>query len=289
MTERIRMPKAVVSYEQLVASNQELAISKLPCLLGGVHGVKLRIPDQIADCCCSSGIAEQLLEVGLLSPPFLHLMAFGGDNRMETAHELFIHELGDMLDAEQKLVEALGKQAEESSRPELQKAFQSHQAQTQKQVERLQQCFELLGEEPEETECKGIKGLIEEHDTFTQEEDPAEDLLDIFNVGAASKVESYEICAYESLINLAQQMEHTKVERLLNQNLKEEQQTLKKMQGFAKKLKPENLGMEGEEEEGEEEDGAVYAGSDNSTSQSSRRGAKRSSSAGSRSRRGRAA
>ena len=47
---------------------------------------------------------------------------------MQTAHELFIHELQDMLDAEQQLVEALGSQAEESSRPELQKAFQSHQA-----------------------------------------------------------------------------------------------------------------------------------------------------------------
>jgi len=87
---------------------------------------------------------------------------------METAHEFFLHELGDMLDAERKLVEALGKQAEESSRPELQKAFQSNQAQTEKQVERLQQAFESVEGQPEETECKGIKGLIEEHDTFKE-------------------------------------------------------------------------------------------------------------------------
>src|ERR1700759_125843 len=147
---------------------------------------------------------------------------------MQTAHELFIHEMQDMLDAEQQLVEALGSQAEESSRPELQKAFQSHQAQTEKQVERLRQGFETNGEEPEEVECKGIRGLIEEHDHFKEEEDPAEDIMDIFNVGAAEKVESYEICAYESLIRMAQLMEHTKAEKLLNQNLKEEQQTLKK-------------------------------------------------------------
>lgn len=166
---------------------------------------------------------------------------------METAHELFLHELGDMLDAERKLVEALGKQAEESTRPELKKAFQSHQAQTEKQVERLQQVFEDLGEQPEETECKGIKGLIEEHDAF-QEESPSEDLLDIFNVGAAVKVERYEISAYEGLIRLAQQMKHTKAAKLLNQNLKEEQQTAKKMEGFEKKLKPERMGM-GEDEE----------------------------------------
>ena len=172
---------------------------------------------------------------------------------MQTAHELFVHELQDMLDAEQQLVEALGSQAEESSRPELRKAFQSHQAQTEKQVERLRQVFESIGEEPEEVECKGIRGLIEEHDHFKEEEDPADDIMDIFNTGAAEKVESYEICAYEGLIRLADLMGHTKASKLLNQNLKEEQQTLKKMQAFSKKLKPENMGMEDEEEESDTE------------------------------------
>jgi ferritin-like metal-binding protein YciE len=193
---------------------------------------------------------------------------------MQTAHELFIHELQDMLDAEQQLVEALGNQAEESTRPDLQKAFQSHQAQTEKQVERLQQVFESIGEEPEEVECAGIRGLIEEHDHFKQE-DPAEDIMDIFNAGAAEKVESYEICAYESLIRLAQQMEHTKAVKLLNQNLKEEQQTLKKMQAFSKKLKPENLGMEDEEEESDTESmqvtGTQRGSSSRKSSGSSRR------------------
>ena len=216
---------------------------------------------------------------------------------MQTARELFVHELTDMLDAEQKLVEALGNQAEESSRPDLQKAFESHQQQTQKQVERLQQCFELLDEEAEETECKGIAGIIAEHDTFKEEEEPAEDLMDIFNVGAASKVESYEIAAYESLINLAQQLEETKVVRLLNQNLKEEQQTLKKMQGFAKKLKPQQFEMEEEEkEEGSEEYGEAdeeeyaSASEDESGSNSSRsRGGKKSTSSVGKPRRGKVA
>ena len=200
---------------------------------------------------------------------------------MQTAHEMFLHELTDMLDAEQQLVEALGNQAEESSRPDLQKAFQSHQAQTEKQVERLRQCFELLGEDPEAAECKGIRGLIAEHDSFVEEEDPAEDLVDIFNTVAAAKVESYEIQAYQSLIRMADLMEHTKASRLLNQNLKEEQQTLKKMEAFSKKLKPQNLGME---EAGEEVD--VEIGEDERGP--SRRKGSRTSSA-SRSRRGRAA
>lgn len=218
---------------------------------------------------------------------------------MQTAHELFVHELTDMLDAEQKLVEALGTQAEESSRPDLQKAFQSHQAQTEKQVERLEQCFEILGEDPEETECKGIKGLIEEHDSF-KEEDPSEDLMDIFNVGAAAKVESYEINAYEGLIRLAGMLELTKIEKLLNQNLKEEQATLKKMQTFEKKLKPENLGMEEEEDNEDEEEGSdessenLDASEDEDTleagnNSSGKRGAKRAGSSEPRTRRGRVA
>jgi ferritin-like metal-binding protein YciE len=172
---------------------------------------------------------------------------------MQTAHELFTHELADMLDAERKILEALSEQAEETTNPQLQKAFEAHRDQTETQVQRLEQCFEQLDEEPEETECAGIRGLIEEHDNM-KEEDPSEDILDVFNVAAATKVERYEITAYESLIRLSDMMGHTKVSRLLNQNLKEEQQTLKKMEGFAKKIKPERMGM-GEDEEEEEAGG----------------------------------
>ena len=199
---------------------------------------------------------------------------------MQTAHEMFIHELQDLLDAEQQLVEALGKQAEESSRPDLQKAFQSHRAQTEKQVDRLRQVFESIEEEAEEVECDGIRGLIKEHDSFIEEEDPAEDLIDIFNTVAAAKVESYEIQAYQSVIRLADIMGHKKASKLLNQSLKEEQQTLKKMEAFSKKLKPQNLGMG--EEEGEEMENE-NAGDEEGAAR------KQSRSANSRSRRGRAA
>ncbi len=166
---------------------------------------------------------------------------------MQTAHEFFLHEMSDMLDAEQKLVEALGEQAQESSRPEVRRAFEQHQKQTQGQVTRIQRAFQSIGEQPEQTECAGIKGLKEEHDNF-KEEDPSEDLVDIFNVGAGVKVERYEISAYESLINLARQMKHTQAVKLLTQNLKEEQQTLKKLMTMSKKLKPENIGHEVEGE-----------------------------------------
>ena len=170
---------------------------------------------------------------------------------MQSAKELFIHELTDMLDAEQKLIQALGQLGDDhSEEPQLQKAFQSHQAQTEKQAERIRQIFQQLRDQPEESECKGMKGLIEERDSF-KEQDPADDILAIFDVGAAIKVESYEMDAYESLIRLADQLNMNKAMKLLRQNLKEEQQTRTKLEGMMRKLKPDNLGLETEEMEEE--------------------------------------
>jgi ferritin-like metal-binding protein YciE len=140
---------------------------------------------------------------------------------MQTGHELFVHGLNDILDGERQLVDALEENASDSSRGELKKAFEQHRKQTEGQIERLEQCFELLGEEPEDTECHGIRGLIEEKNAFA-EEDPSEDLIDVFNIGAAIKVESYEICEYESLIDMAREMKHSNVVQLLSQTLKEE-------------------------------------------------------------------
>jgi len=170
---------------------------------------------------------------------------------MQTAHELFMHELSDMLDGERKILDALRQQSEESSRNDLKTQMEKHRDQTEEQIQRLEQCFQELDAEPQETECTGIRGIIEEHENFKQE-DPSEDLIDFFNVGACAKVEHYEIASYETLIRMADLMDHKKVSKLLNQNLKEEQQMLKKVEQLSTKIEPENL--MGEEEEMEEVD-----------------------------------
>jgi len=159
---------------------------------------------------------------------------------MQTGHELFVHGMTDMLDGERQLVEALEELSNDSTNQQLKKAFASHREETEGQIERLNQCFELIGEGPEQTECKGIKGLIEEKKAF-MEEDPSEDILDVFHIGAGIKAETYEICEYESLISMAREMKHTKVAQLLGQNLKEEQAALKKLEAFEKKIKPEEM------------------------------------------------
>ena len=169
---------------------------------------------------------------------------------METGHEMFLHELQDMMDAEHQLVEALGELSEDSSRSDLKKAFEKHRSETEGQVNRLEKCFELLGEEPDGAECHGIRGLIAEKKAFA-EENPSEDLVDVFNVGAGIKAETYEICAYESLIEMAREMKHSKVARLLNQNLRQEAATLKKMKSFSKKVKPAQMMSEEEQDQSE--------------------------------------
>lgn len=164
---------------------------------------------------------------------------------MQTGHELLLHGMKDMLDGERQLVDALQELATDSTNPELKHAFETHRTETQGQIKRLEQCFELLGETPESAECKGIKGLIEEKKQFAQES-PSPDILDMFDVVAALKTETYEICEYKSLIQLARAMKHSKVVKLFTQNLKEEQAALKKMDAFSKTLKPANMMTEEE-------------------------------------------
>lgn len=149
---------------------------------------------------------------------------------MDNLHDLFEHELKDMYDAESRLVEALRKQAAESSDPDIAEAFKTHLEETRGQIGRLEQVFEIWGQEPSRgAGCAGVMGLLEEHKEFTRE-DPAPEILDVFNLTAAAKVERYEITAYESLIRLADAMGLEDAVELLEQNLEEEEATLDTVQ-----------------------------------------------------------
>jgi len=170
---------------------------------------------------------------------------------MQTAREFFVHELGDMLDAERKMLAILEQQQEEVKNQQMLKAIEVHHGQTEKQIERIEEIFQDLEENAEEQECKGVDGLRQEKEMFMQE-DPSEELIEAFNIAATVKSEHYEIAAYTSLIDLAEKMEERKIVRLLNQSLREEQQMLKKAEGFSKKFKPSVMDMEEEVEEEEE-------------------------------------
>lgn len=149
---------------------------------------------------------------------------------MDNARELFEHELRDMYDAEEKLVRATETMAKKASDEQLSAAFEEHCEVTKGQVKRLEQVFESIGREPRREKCPGINGLIEEFSEFVKEE-PAPEVLDFFAIGAASKVEHYEINAYKSLIALAGKLGVDAAP--LEANLAEELETAKKLESIS--------------------------------------------------------
>lgn len=125
---------------------------------------------------------------------------------MESARDLFEHELRDMYDAEEKLVRATETMAEKVEDGKLSAALAEHCEVTKGQVKRLERVFASIDREPRRVKCAGINGLIEEFSSFVKDEGPKPEALDFFAIGAASKVEHYEIEAYKSLITLAEQL-----------------------------------------------------------------------------------
>jgi ferritin-like metal-binding protein YciE len=155
---------------------------------------------------------------------------------METGKDLFIHELQDIYDAENKLVNALETMASKVENPDLKQAFEEHREVTRGHVDRLEKVFPLVDRKPSREPCKGINGLIEEFSSFVKEEDPGEKVLNVFATGAAQKVEAYEIMGYKSLIGLADQLGLSEAAQLFEETLKEEQEAAQELETLAGKL-----------------------------------------------------
>jgi len=172
---------------------------------------------------------------------------------MQTIEELFEHELQDIYSAEQSLVDALEQMANESSDREIRKGFTQHRKETQGQIKRLEKIYKTLGRKPESSSCPGIEGLIKEKKAFMREK-PSDELLEFYNIGAAQKVERYEITAYEALIDMAEKLAMSDVVDLLEQNLQEEEMALNKLKSIASEFDVEE---EDEEEEEEDEETSV--------------------------------
>ena len=155
---------------------------------------------------------------------------------METARDLFEHELRDIYDAEHKLVRALDTMATKVSNPELSQSFKEHQKVTEGQIKRLDQVFGIIDRAPRREACDGINGLISEFSSFVSDESPSEKVLDVFATAAAQKVEHYEICSYKALIKLSDQLGLSEAAELFEQTLREEQETATELETFSEKL-----------------------------------------------------
>jgi ferritin-like metal-binding protein YciE len=172
---------------------------------------------------------------------------------MESIEELFEHELNDILGGEQALLDALEQMAAESSDREIKKAFMQHRKETQGQIKRIEKIFRLIGQKPEAQTCPGIEGLIKEKKVFMREK-PTDALVEFFNVGAAQKVERYEITSYENLIDMADKLGLTEAVGLLEENLQEEEETLNRLKAISSEFDVSDEANEPEESDEELEE-----------------------------------
>lgn len=146
----------------------------------------------------------------------------------DSMQDLLVHQLRDIYSAEQQLVKALPKMQEQASTEELATAFRDHLAETENQVARIEQIFEILGERPGGTKCKAMEGLIEEAQEIL-DEDGTESVIDAGIIAAAQRVEHYEVSAYGSAKAFAALLGLSEVVKLLNESQQEETAADKKL------------------------------------------------------------
>jgi ferritin-like metal-binding protein YciE len=166
----------------------------------------------------------------------------------EGLKELYIDELKDIYNAENQLVKALPKMAKAASSEELRKGFEEHLEQTKGQVQRLEKIFKSLGENPKGKKCKGMEGLVGAG-SEVMEEGFEGAVMDAALIGAAQRVEHYEIAAYGTVCAFAEQLGETEHSELLNETLEEEKETDEKLTTLAEQINAEaNKGGEEESE-----------------------------------------
>ena len=154
------------------------------------------------------------------------------EESMETFSELFEETLKDIYYAEKAILKALPKMAKKASSKKLQAAFTKHQKETEGQVERLEQVFELLGKRAAGKKCAAIEGIIEEAEEVMKE--AKEDTIrDAAMLAAAQAVEHYEISRYGTLVAWAEKMGMSDAAELLNATLEEEKATDEKLTELA--------------------------------------------------------
>ena len=149
--------------------------------------------------------------------------------------ELYIDELKDLYNAENQLVKALPKMAKAASTNELRQGFEEHLEQTKGHVQRLEKIFQALGESPKGKKCKGMEGLIEEGSEVT-EEGYEGSVLDAALVGAAQRVEHYEIAGYGTVRSMAETLGEGDHVSLLEETLEEEKETDEKLTQLARQI-----------------------------------------------------
>jgi ferritin-like metal-binding protein YciE len=139
--------------------------------------------------------------------------------------ELFVDQVKDIYWAEKHLLKALPKMQKAATTEELKMAIENHIGQTEEQVSRLEEVFEMLEEKPQAKKCDGMAGLVEEGESVIEETDEGTATRDVGIIISAQKVEHYEIAAYGGLATLARTMGREDIADILEETLAEEKET----------------------------------------------------------------
>jgi ferritin-like metal-binding protein YciE len=167
----------------------------------------------------------------------------------DALRQLYIDELKDLYHAETQLVKVLPKMAKASSSVELAAGFEEHLNQTKGHLERLEQIFEMLEESPKGRKCLGMEGLVREGAQIMGE-DYNDEVLDAALIGAARRVEHYEIAGYGTVRMYADLLGEQDQAALLAETLNEEKQTDAKFTELAQDINLE-AAKAGQAEKGE--------------------------------------
>jgi ferritin-like metal-binding protein YciE len=165
----------------------------------------------------------------------------------ESLKKLYVDELKDLFSAENQLVKALPKMAKAASSDELRAGFEKHLEQTKGHVQRLEEIFQSLDESPQGKKCVGMEGLVKEG-SEVMAEDFDDAVLDAGLIGAARRVEHYEMAAYGAVCEFAHVLGQSRHASLLEKTLAEEKQTDDKLAELAKEINAQ-ANEEGVEEE----------------------------------------
>jgi ferritin-like metal-binding protein YciE len=141
-----------------------------------------------------------------------------------TLRELFIDELRDLYDAENRLVKAIPKMAKAAESHQLRAGFEHHLEQTKDHVKRLKQALTALDEKASAKKCAGMTGILKEGDEMLAEEYEGS-VKDAALISAAQRVEHYEIAAYGCVHAWAVELGENEVAQLLESTLSEEKET----------------------------------------------------------------
>ncbi|MFN6946923.1 MAG: ferritin-like domain-containing protein [Cytophagaceae bacterium] len=155
--------------------------------------------------------------------------------KIQNLNDLLIDFVKDLYNAESQLEKALPKMAEKVSNEELKKGFEHHLQQTKSQIERLEKIAGILDIDPTGKKCAAMEGLIHEAEEMFDEVKDA-DTLDAALIGAAQKVEHYEIASYGTACTYARMLKLKEVEDLLKETLKEEKETDGKLTQIAEEM-----------------------------------------------------